>query len=149
MDIKSKEARSRNMSAIRSKDTKPEIYLRKLLFAEGYRYRIAEKSVAGHPDIFLRRYNTAIFVHGCFWHRHPGCKYAYSPKSRVDFWEKKFANNLKRDEAVKLELSNHGNRQLIIWECAIKQMQKNSQLKDEVIKSITSFLLSDQTFLEI
>lgn len=149
MDIKSKEARSRNMSAIRSKDTKPEIYLRKLLFSEGYRYRIAEKSVAGHPDIFLRRYNTAIFVHGCFWHRHPGCKYAYSPKSRVDFWEKKFANNLKRDEAVKLELSNHGNRQLIIWECTIKQMQKNSQLKDEVIKSITSFLLSDQTFLEI
>ena len=148
-DIVSPEQRSRNMSAIHSKDTKPEIYLRKLLFAEGYRYRIAEKSVAGHPDLFLRKYNAAIFVHGCFWHRHPGCKYAYSPKSRVEFWEKKFANNLKRDDVVKLELSRHGNRQLVVWECTIKLMQKNPQRKDEVLKSITSFLLSDQAFLEI
>ena len=89
-DIVSPERRSKNMSAIRSKDTKPEIYLRKLLFAEGYRYRIAEKSIPGHPDMFLRKYNTAIFVHGCFWHRHQGCKYAYMPKSRVEFWQKKF-----------------------------------------------------------
>ena len=148
-DIISPERRSKNMSAIRSKDTKPEIYLRKLLFAEGYRYRIADKSVAGHPDIFLRKYNAAIFVHGCFWHRHQGCKYAYSPKSRVDFWEKKFANNMKRDEAVKVELSQYEDRQLIVWECTIKRMQKNPQIKDEVIKRITSFLLSDQTFLEI
>jgi DNA mismatch endonuclease (patch repair protein) len=148
-DIVSPEQRSRNMSAIHSKDTNPEIYLRKLLFAEGYRYRIAEKSVAGHPDLFLRKYNAAIFVHGCFWHRHPGCKYAYSPKSRVDFWEKKFANNLKRDEVVKLELSRHRNRQLIVWECTIKQMQKNPQVKEEVIECIKDFLTSDKTFQEI
>ena len=148
-DIVSPEQRSRNMSAIHSKDTKPEIYLRKLLFAEGYRYRIAEKSVAGHPDLFLRKYNAAIFVHGCFWHRHPGCKYAYSPKSRVDFWEKKFANNLNRDEVVKLELSRHRNRQLIVWECTIKQMQKNPQVKEEVIECIKGFLTSDKTFQEI
>ena len=89
-DIVSPEKRSQNMSAIRSKNTKPEVYLRKLLFAQGYRYRIADKSVPGHPDIFLRKYNTAIFVNGCFWHRHPGCKYAYTPKSRVEFWQKKF-----------------------------------------------------------
>ena len=76
-DIVSPEKRSQNMSAIRSKNTKPEVYLRKLLFAQGYRYRIADKSVPGHPDIFLRKYNTAIFVNGCFWHRHSGCKYAY------------------------------------------------------------------------
>ncbi len=88
-DIVSPEKRSQNMSAIRSKNTKPEVYLRKLLFAQGYRYRIADKSVPGHPDIFLRKYNTAIFVNGCFWHRHPGCKYAYTPKSRVEFWQKK------------------------------------------------------------
>ena len=75
-DIVSPEKRSQNMSAIRSKNTKPEVYLRKLLFAQGYRYRIADKSVPGHPDIFLRKYNTAIFVNGCFWHRHLGCKYA-------------------------------------------------------------------------
>ena len=77
-DIVSPEKRSQNMSAIRSKNTKPEVYLRKLLFAQGYRYRIADKSVPGHPDIFLRKYNTAIFVNGCFWHRHPDCKYAYT-----------------------------------------------------------------------
>ena len=148
-DIVSPERRSKNMSAIRSKDTKPEIYLRKLLFAAGYRYRIAEKSVAGHPDIFLRKYNAAIFVHGCFWHRHSGCKYAYSPKSRVEFWENKFTNNLKRDETVKLELSQHGIRQLIVWECTIKRMQKIPQFKEETIRTITDFLLSDQVFLEI
>lgn len=148
-DTISPEQRSRNMSAIRSKDTKPEIYLRKLLFAEGYRYRISEKAVAGHPDIFLRKYNTAVFINGCFWHRHQGCKYAYTPKSRVEFWENKFANNLKRDEKVKIELSRNGNRQLIVWECTIKKMQKSSQLKDEVVRMIKEFLLSDQTFLEI
>jgi len=148
-DTISPEQRSKNMSAIRSTDTKPEIYLRKLLFAEGYRYRISEKSVAGHPDIFLRKYNAAVFINGCFWHRHQGCKYAYNPKSRVEFWENKFANNLKRDEKVKIELSQNGNRQLIVWECTIKKMQKSSQLKDEVVGMIKEFLLSDQAFLEI
>ena len=83
MDIKSPEERSKNMSAIRSRDTKPEVYFRKLLFAQGYRYRLNAKTVPGHPDIYLKKYNTAIFVHGCFWHRHPGCKYTYMPKSRV------------------------------------------------------------------
>ena len=148
-DIVSPERRSKNMSAIRSKNTKPEIYLRKLLFAAGYRYRIAEKSVAGHPDIFLRKYNAAIFVHGCFWHRHTGCKYAYSPKSRVEFWENKFTNNLRRDETVKIQLSQQGIRQLIVWECTIKRMQKNPQFKEQIIRIITDFLLSDQVFLEV
>ena len=80
-DIVSPEQRSKNMAAIRSKNTKPEVYLRKLLFAQGFRYRIAAKNVPGHPDMFLRKYNTAIFVHGCFWHHHKGCRYAYNPKS--------------------------------------------------------------------
>lgn len=120
-DIVSPEKRSQNMSAIRSKNTKPEVYLRKLLFAQGYRYRIADKSVPGHPDIFLRKYNTAIFVNGCFWHRHPGCKYAYTPKSRVEFWQKKFDDNVRRDSAVKAELLEHGIKCLIVWECTIKR----------------------------
>ena len=124
MDIKSKEARSKNMSAIRSKDTKPEIYLRKLLFAEGYRYRISEKTIPGHPDMFLRRYNTAIFVHGCFWHRHQGCKYAYMPKSRVEFWQKKFDNNIRRDAVVKAGLQGNKIKCLVVWECTIKLMMK-------------------------
>ena len=84
-DIKTPEERSRNMARIRSKDTKPEIYIRKKLFERGYRYRKNAVNVYGRPDIWLSGYNAAIFVHGCYWHRHNDCKYAYVPKSRVDF----------------------------------------------------------------
>ena len=148
-DIVSKEQRSKNMSAIRSRDTKPEVYLRKLLFAEGYRYRIAEKSVPGHPDIFLRKYNTAIFVHGCFWHRHQGCKYAYTPKSRIYFWQKKFADNVKRDAAVKDELRKQNIKCLIVWECTIKRMMKTPKAESEIIKRCIDFMLSGEQTLEI
>jgi len=143
MDIKSKEARSLNMSKIKSKDTKPEVYLRKLLFARGYRYRIAEKSVPGHPDIFLRKYNTAIFVHGCFWHRHDGCKYAYMPKSRVEFWQKKFEDNVRRDAVVKEELQKCGIKCVVVWECTIRRMMKNEQYKEHLITDISDFIVSD------
>lgn len=102
------------MAAIRSKNTKPEVYLRKLLFAKGYRYRVADKNILGHPDIFLRKYNTAIFIHGCFWHRHQGCKYAYAPKSRVEFWQKKFDDNVRRDAVVRAELQERGVKCLIV-----------------------------------
>lgn len=112
MDIKSPEERSKNMAAIHSKNTKPEIYLRKLLFARGYRYGVNSKSVPGHPDIYMKKYNTAIFVHGCFWHRHEGCKYAYMPQSRVEFWLKKFEANVKRDELVRKELTSKKNKSI-------------------------------------
>ena len=95
-DIKSPEERSRNMSAIRSKDTKPELYLRKLLFAEGLRYRKNVERIPGCPDMFLAKYHTAVFVHGCYWHRHYGCKYAYTPISRIDFWQNKFNSYIIR-----------------------------------------------------
>lgn len=142
MDIKSKEARSLNMSKIKNKDTKPEVYLRKLLFSKGYRYRIAEKSVPGHPDIFLRKYNTAIFVHGCFWHRHEGCKYAYVPKSRVEFRQKKFDDNVRRDAVVRQELEKRGIKCLIIWECTLKQMTKDSEYTKTIVRQIEEFLIS-------
>ena len=100
MDIKSPEERSKNMAAIHSKNTKPEIYFRKLLFSQGYRYSLNSGKIPGHPDIYLRKYNTAIFVHGCFWHRHSGCRYAYMPKSKVEFWQKKFEANVNRDLVV-------------------------------------------------
>lgn len=148
-DTISPERRSQNMSAIRSKDTKPEIYLRKLLFAEGYRYRIAEKSIPGHPDMFLRKYNTAIFVHGCFWHRHQGCKYAYTPKSRVEFWQKKFDDNVRRDAVVRTALQENNIRCLVVWECTIKQMMKSPQLRDQIITEICSFINSDRMNMEI
>lgn len=148
-DIVSPNQRSKNMAAIRSKDTKPEIYLRKLLFAEGYRYRIAEKSVPGHPDIFLRKYNTAIFVHGCFWHRHQGCKYAYTPKSRIEFWQKKFDDNIRRDAIVRVTLQENQIKCLIVWECTIKQMMKSPQFKEQIIEDICDFIVSNDMLLEI
>lgn len=148
-DIISPEKRSQNMAAIRSKNTKPEVYLRKLLFAQGYRYRIADKSIPGHPDIFLRKYNTAIFVNGCFWHRHPGCQYAYTPKSRVDFWQKKFNDNVRRDAVVKAELSARHIKCLTIWECTIKQMMKNPPFEKEIICECENFLISPLLIKEL
>ena len=148
-DIVSPEKRSQNMSAIRSKNTKPEVYLRKLLFAQGYRYRIADKSVPGHPDIFLRKYNTAIFVNGCFWHRHPSCKFAYTPKSRVEFWQKKFDENVRRDSAVKAELLEHGIKLLTVWECAIRRMQRDKIEKERALTKIIFFIKSNEKNTEI
>ena len=148
-DIVSPEKRSQNMSAIRSKNTKPEVYLRKLLFAQGYRYRIADKSVQGHPDIFLRKYNTAIFINGCFWHRHPGCKYAYTPKSRVEFWQKKFDDNVRRDSVVKAELLEHGIKLLTVWECAIRRMQRDKIEEERALAKIIFFIKSNEKNAEI
>ncbi|OLR59740.1 very short patch repair endonuclease [Anaerostipes sp. 494a] len=149
MDIKSPEERSKNMAAIHSKNTKPEIYLRKLLFAKGYRYGVNSKSVPGHPDIYMKKYNTAIFVHGCFWHRHEGCKYAYIPKSRVEFWQKKFDVNVKRDEIVRKELIDKKVKMVIVWECTIKKMKKNKQTEQEIIALIEKFLFSSDGELVI
>lgn len=137
------------MSAIRSKDTKPEVYFRKLLFAEGFRYRIQEKAVSGKPDLFLRKYNVAIFVNGCFWHRHTDCKYAYMPKTRVAFWEKKFSDNLRRDATVREQLQNQGIRQLIVWECTIKKMQRDESCRATALDAVKLFLTSSNQFLEI
>ncbi len=148
-DIVSPEKRSQNMSAIRSKNTKPEMYLRKLLFAQGYRYRIADKSVPGHPDIFLRKYNTAIFVNGCFWHRHPSCKFAYTPKSRVEFWQKKFDDNVRRDSVVKAELLEHGIKLLTVWECAIRRMQRDKIEEERALAKIIFFIKSNEKNAEI
>ncbi len=148
-DTISPERRSRNMSAIRSKNTRPEIYFRKLLFSEGYRYRLNSKQVPGHPDIYLKKYNTAVFVHGCFWHRHEGCKYAYTPKSRMEFWTKKFENNQRRDSKVTEELSSERIKQLIIWECTIKQMNRNREKEKEILKRAELFLESEELYLEL
>lgn len=149
MDIKSPEERSKNMAAIHSKNTKPEIYLRKLLFAKGYRYRVNSKSVPGHPDIYMKKYNTVIFVNGCFWHRHEGCKYAYMPKSRIEFWQKKFDANMKRDETVRKELAELKIKQIIVWECTVKKMGKDNVYRDKILGQITDFLGSADYFWEI
>ena len=149
MDIKSPEERSRNMATIRSKDTRPEIYFRKLLFAQGYRYSLNSKKIPGHPDIYLRKCNTAIFIHGCFWHRHSGCKYAYMPKSRVEFWQKKFEANVKRDYIVRMELRDKGIKCLIVWECTVRRIKRNQEDCISYLKTVEKFLKTDDLFLEL
>ena len=149
MDIKSPEERSRNMAAIRSKDNRPEIYFRKLLFAQGYRYSLNSKKIPGHPDIYLRKYNTAIFIHGCFWHRHSGCKYAYMPKSRVEFWQKKFKANVKRDYIVRMELRDKGIKCLIVWHCTVRRIKRNQEDCISYLKTVEKFLKTDDLFLEL
>ena len=148
-DIVSAKQRSKNMSAIRSENTKPEVYLRKLLFAQGYRYRIAVTNIPGHPDIFLRKYNTAIFVHGCFWHRHHGCKYAYMPKSHVEFWQKKFYDNVRRDAVVRATLQKDKIKCLVVWECKIKQMMKNPEIEKTIMQQCIEFLYSSDLLVEL
>ena len=148
-DIKSSEERSRNMSRIRSKDTKPEVWLRKKLFERGYRYRKNVNNIPGHPDIWMAKYNTAIFVHGCFWHRHVGCKYSYMPKTRIDFWTEKFQKNIERDRIVQEELTSIGIKMLIVWECTIKQAAKDDERGVKLLKKIDEFLWSNELFMEL
>lgn len=122
-DRLSRERRSWNMSRIRSNDTKPELVVRKTLHAMGYRFRLHRRDLPGRPDITLPKYKTAIFVHGCFWHRHQGCHYAYNPKSRQEFWQHKFERNIERDRIVAQKLTLLGWRQLVVWECETKEQE--------------------------
>ena len=119
-DIVDKETRSRMMSGIRGKDTKPEIVVRKLLHSEGFRFRLHRKDLPGRPDIVLPKYRTAILVHGCFWHGHDDCHLFRLPRSRTDFWQEKIAGNQARDRKNILLLHDLGWRTLEIWECALK-----------------------------
>lgn len=148
-DIKTTEERSRNMSVIKSKDTRPEVFVRKLLFSHGYRYRKYSTKIPGHPDIWMRKYNTAIFVNGCFWHRHEGCKYAYTPKSKIEFWTTKFDNNKRRDKTVYNALSSKGIKCLIIWECSVKKAKKDSSSNESLLQDIEIFLNSPLLYHEI
>jgi len=118
-DIVDQQTRSRMMSRIRGSNTKPEILLRRALHAEGFRFRINVRRLPGTPDIILPRWNAAILVHGCFWHRHPGCPKATTPASNRSFWQEKFTANVKRDRRALLQLDELGWRTLTIWECAI------------------------------
>ena len=148
-DTKSAEERSRNMAAIRSTNTAPELYIRKLLFNRGYRYRLYDKRLPGHPDLWMKKYNTAVYVNGCFWHRHNGCRYAYTPKSRLEFWNETFRHNVERDLLVKRELEERNIRCLVIWECTVKNAQKKNGNPDTLLQKITSFLNSSSNYAEI
>lgn len=121
MDIWSKEKRSEVMSKIRSKNTEPEMILRKALFAEGYRYRVNDKKLPGKPDIVFPQYKTVVFVHGCFWHGHEQCKIAHIPKSNTDFWAQKITMNKERDKNNEMEIIALGWKVLTFWECEISK----------------------------
>lgn len=115
------EKRSWNMSRIKGKDTKIEVEVRKYLFSKGYRFRKNDKRYPGKPDIVLPKYHVAIFVHGCFWHRHEGCKDATTPKTRTEFWLEKFDKNVKNDQIKQEKLRKLGWKVIVIWECEIKK----------------------------
>jgi DNA mismatch endonuclease, patch repair protein len=119
-DIVDQETRSRMMSSIGGKNTKPELLLRSYLHSKGMRFRLHRKDLPGKPDIVLPRYRSAIFVNGCYWHRHQGCHYASTPSTNSDFWEEKFRQTLHRDQRQQSELTSSGWRVLVVWECGLK-----------------------------
>jgi DNA mismatch endonuclease (patch repair protein) len=119
------------MSRIRGANTKPEIRVRSLLHHMGYRFRLHRKDLPGKPDIVLPKYETVIFVHGCFWHRHPDCQFAYTPKSRVEFWTKKFARNVERHDEVEAELTSLGWNVVVVWECETRDEETLYELLTE------------------
>ena len=116
------------MSGIRARDTKPELLVRRFLHANGLRYRLHVKSLPGTPDLVLPRWKTVIFVHGCFWHQHPGCKAAARPKSRPDYWNRKLDGNMARDARHLDELAAAGWTALVIWECETRDPQRLAAL---------------------
>jgi DNA mismatch endonuclease (patch repair protein) len=122
------------MSRIRAKDTKPEIVVRSLLHRLGFRYRLHVRDLPGCPDIVLRRWRTIILVHGCFWHRHPGCKQAYTPKTRKKFWLTKFQGNVDRDRKTEQLLREEGWKLIIVWECEANDTEGLTQrFKREIV----------------
>lgn len=150
MDVLTKEERHRNMAAIKGRGTKPELYFRKQLFILGYRYRICPSGLPGHPDVWLPKYRTAIFINGCFWHAHEGCRYFRIPENNRGFWEDKFNKNRQRDKRVISELVDQNIRVVIVWECAIRKMRSDSDFNRIVIDQVCRFL-ADETasFIEI
>jgi DNA mismatch endonuclease (patch repair protein) len=140
VDIKSPEERSKNMSRIKNERTKPEMFIRTMLYRHGLRFRVNYSELPGKPDLYFIRQKAAVFIHGCYWHRHPGCKYAYTPKSNQEFWIPKLEGNRKRDEKVIKQLNEQGIRVLIIWECTVRAMLKNEKLRENVLCEILNFL---------
>lgn len=127
-DVHSKEVRSYNMSMIKGKDTKPEIIVRSFLFSKGLRYRLHQKDLPGKPDLVFPRYRTIVFIHGCFWHGHMGCKYFIPPKTRIEWWMNKINQTRKKDAENIKKLKKLGWKVIIVWECCLKSDKRNKVL---------------------
>ena len=123
------EQRHKNMAAVKSKDTKPEMVVRKYLWSRGFRYRVNNPRLPGHPDIVLRKYRTCIFVNGCFWHGHEGCKYFRMPKTNTEFWERKISRNKERDREEQKKLARMGWHCITVWECELKGERREKTLE--------------------
>ena len=123
------EQRHKNMAAVKSKDTKPEMVVRKYLWSRGFRYRVNNPRLPGHPDIVLRKYRTCIFVNGCFWHGHEGCKYYRVPKTNTEFWERKISRNRERDREEQKQLARMGWHCITVWECELKGERREKTLE--------------------
>ena len=135
MDVHDSKTRSYNMSRIKGKNTKPEETVRKYLFSKGFRYRKNDKRLPGKPDIVLPKYKTIIFVNGCFWHKHEGCRYFAWPQNNAEFWKVKIESNVVRDKKQYEELQDAGWRVIIVWECELKKKRKSDtfeRLVDEI-----------------
>ncbi len=127
-DVHDKFTRSYNMSRIKGSDTKPELTVRRFLYAKGLRYRLNVKKLPGTPDLVFARYKAVVFVHGCFWHAHKGCRYFKLPVTRRDWWKEKLEGTKKRDQEAIEELQRLGWRVAVIWECQLKGKQKGEHL---------------------
>ncbi|WP_126973878.1 very short patch repair endonuclease [Gynurincola endophyticus] len=137
-DVHSKSVRSFNMSQIKGKDTKPEMIVRKYLFSQGLRFRLHKKELPGKPDICLPKYKTVIFIHGCFWHGHVGCKYYVIPKTRTDWWLNKINRNIENDIKATSELRKMRWNVIEIWECQLKKANLEETLEN-LLKEIKSY----------
>ena len=143
-DIVSAEIRSRMMSGIQGKDTRPEMTLRRALHAAGFRYRLHVPSLPGRPDLVLPKYSAVCMVHGCYWHRHPNCPYATTPATRPGFWQEKFRSNVERDQRQHRQLQDRGWRVAVLWECALRR-----KTADAAVARLVRWLPSDAPTVEI
>ncbi len=144
MDKLSKEQRHHCMAAIKGKNTKPELLVRKFLFGRGFRYRLNHLRLPGHPDIVLRKYRTVIFVNGCFWHGHQGCKYFVLPKTNVEFWSAKIERNQKRDIEEQQELAAMGWHCITVWECQLKPKVRQRTL-ESLVYTLSRIFVEDRS----
>nr|WP_295983180.1 very short patch repair endonuclease [uncultured Agrobacterium sp.] len=145
MDIVDKQTRSRMMAGIRGKDTKPELALRRALHARGFRYRLHAKHVPGRPDLVFPKHHAVVLVHGCFWHRHNGCRYTSTPSTRPEFWQAKFEANVARDATVRAALLESGWRVATVWECALRKPDKVAASAE----LLSVWLMSSEVTIEI
>lgn len=143
MDKLTKEQRHRCMSAIKGKNTKPELLVRKFLFSRGFRYRLNYPRLPGHPDLVLRKYRTVIFVNGCFWHGHQGCKYYTLPKANIEFWKNKIERNRNRDLAERQKIVSMGWHCITIWECQLKPKVRQQTL-EALVYTLSHIFLEDR-----